>query len=777
LVRCSSTKSLIGFGSSGVGNLLVRGMSISSEPAGLLQHLSAAVGKYKLPHALAQLVDLLAVETGLGEFFIERRRLGLVEHVYRLDNSQQALSLEIHSDKFDLRSRDPMRRVVVKRNALLQGQALRLHVRLGNYDDTIGDRLVDMPADAAGVTVEANTHVTDVSIVAFDEAGERVDSVGGAGWFVWLLIPGSLIPAIVIRTFGVKQSRVVLEQVSAFMQGSNFGLGVLGTVDELPPPFAGSPSAPDLERRPRLHTTSFESPTAGDRSGTLDVLRKSTFAINRFLGERTFRGESKWFEAGASGQVEVIRWIKAKLESPTTAKAYLVDPFLGPAALTRVIARQGHENLNLTIVVSPGGIDPDADDPDARASGDHIGKLVAAAEEWTDRLCGSISIVHVQRGEGRRRAFHDRYLVLINNADVPQVFLLSNSLSRAAGIWPFAISEFDRPTAWEVRGYVEDLLEGKGDRQLVPKVVWQASLKSTAELMPRVAPEGSELQEPDWVEPLRRLIVILWRALGGMPGHREAVIAAIDAFIANWPTGIDITASGGALFAQFGHRPEVIGWLSSRLENRTAEQQELASYLDGELLRQFIGKLPPNELGASGYLQPQTDRDPYFQRLALAIIREINPTNYVRDKLNPAMHALVQTIELQRGNRPSGDSLSGAMCLINIGLRVAIASTKSEATQRIGLAVDYVHWYGRLTRSEIAATLLDSEYGRFPGLSDDVDSAAALVLKAGELFGEPIDAATSRLRDDQLIVSSVKAALVDSNKPSSSDAAVAIPSG
>jgi hypothetical protein len=60
----------------GVGNLLVRGMSIAGEPAGLLQHLSAAVGKYKLPRALAQLVDLLAVETGLGEFFIERRRLG-----------------------------------------------------------------------------------------------------------------------------------------------------------------------------------------------------------------------------------------------------------------------------------------------------------------------------------------------------------------------------------------------------------------------------------------------------------------------------------------------------------------------------------------------------------------------------------------------------------------------------------------------------------------------------------------------------------------------------
>jgi MFS family permease len=34
------------------------------------------------------------------------------------------------------------------------------------------------------------------------------------GWFLWALIPGALIPAIVIRGFGIKQSRIVLEQVS-----------------------------------------------------------------------------------------------------------------------------------------------------------------------------------------------------------------------------------------------------------------------------------------------------------------------------------------------------------------------------------------------------------------------------------------------------------------------------------------------------------------------------------------------------------------------------------
>jgi MFS transporter, putative metabolite:H+ symporter len=35
------------------------------------------------------------------------------------------------------------------------------------------------------------------------------------GWLLWILIPGALLPALLIRTFGIKQAGVVLEQVSA----------------------------------------------------------------------------------------------------------------------------------------------------------------------------------------------------------------------------------------------------------------------------------------------------------------------------------------------------------------------------------------------------------------------------------------------------------------------------------------------------------------------------------------------------------------------------------
>jgi len=34
------------------------------------------------------------------------------------------------------------------------------------------------------------------------------------GWFLWIVVPGALLPALLIRCFGIRQSRAVLEQVS-----------------------------------------------------------------------------------------------------------------------------------------------------------------------------------------------------------------------------------------------------------------------------------------------------------------------------------------------------------------------------------------------------------------------------------------------------------------------------------------------------------------------------------------------------------------------------------
>jgi hypothetical protein len=73
-------------------------------------------------------------------------------------------------------------------------------------------------------------------------------------------------------------------------------------------------------------------------------------------------------------------------QKPGVAKAFLVDPFLGSEALQRVIARQGNENINLTILISPGDIDPDTELPDAKAIKGHAEKLTTTANEWSDKL-------------------------------------------------------------------------------------------------------------------------------------------------------------------------------------------------------------------------------------------------------------------------------------------------------------------------------------------------------------------------------------------------------
>src|ERR1700686_1797096 len=34
------------------------------------------------------------------------------------------------------------------------------------------------------------------------------------GWFLWIIVPGALVPAILVRGFGIRQRSMVLEQVS-----------------------------------------------------------------------------------------------------------------------------------------------------------------------------------------------------------------------------------------------------------------------------------------------------------------------------------------------------------------------------------------------------------------------------------------------------------------------------------------------------------------------------------------------------------------------------------
>ena len=208
-------------------------------------------------------------------------------------------------------------------------------------------------------------------------------------------------------------------------------------------------------------------------------MRRNRAVLESLLGPESWRGETRWFSTGAEPQVDVIRWIKQCLEDPGVRAAFMVDPYLGSEALGRIVIRHGNETMSLSIVVSPADVDPDAAELDAKGDPDrHVLILRAAAEEFANQLCGAVSIIHVRRGQGRRQAFHDRYFGHIGQDGVPRVYLLSNSLNKAAGDWPFAVVEFDRVDSWKIFAYVRGLVSGSDrGRALIVDEVWPGTAK------------------------------------------------------------------------------------------------------------------------------------------------------------------------------------------------------------------------------------------------------------------------------------------------------------
>src|SRR3546814_19288178 len=53
------------------------------------------------------------------------------------------------------------------------------------------------------------------------------------------------------------------------------------------------------------------------------------------------------------------------------------------------------------------------------------------------------------------------------------------------------------------------------------------------------------------------------------------------------------------------------------------------------------------------------------------------------------------------------DAHEATLCLSIIALNVAVLADAPES-HRIGVATDYIHWFGRLMRSDIAAKMYDA---------------------------------------------------------------------
>jgi hypothetical protein len=714
---------------SGVGLLYRKGV-VSNEPFKTLREaLDKSLKPGTTPKILRALVARIGELSGIHDIFKQRRPIGIVDYFYRAaaTTGVDGPLFDVVPEKLDFRTKAPMLQVHVRRYAAPLDQKFKVQVTLRNHDQVLRSALLEIEADVPEVVVSAPAHITDVSLSVFDNMGNLADQLNGK-----------------------------------FNQGIQFGLSARGAVDTLPPPFPGSPNSPDLEARHRIHTMAFEGPSIANRSGGLDALRKQDANVSALIGPLSPEFENIWFERGVQGQLEVIRWIKKKIEKPGIRKAYLFDPYLGSDALKRVVARQGNETAELFIVVSPGDIDPDADTTEASAASDYLAKLARTATEWAEKLAGRISVIHIKRGDGSRQALHDRYLCVVDQKGDPTAYLLSNSLSKAAGDWPFAISELDRVMSWRVCSYILELVQGHAkDCNLQAEVIWTSANGSTAAQPSVSAVSPPTDSQPSWVAAVNALLSDIWNIIIRNSEFKVQVGARVDAFLRAWPQGVDMDKLADALFKVVSHRDAIVVFVSDRL--RDGGRAELANLLDDKQLDRFLGLLPDFD-HKGGWFVPFGARRIVLENLGRTIARRQNATNFVRARLNPKIHELVTMIETQRlDSALAWDLHEAGVFLSIIALQVATDSEGTSERFRIGVATDHIHWLGRLMRSDVAATAYVAPDTVPPGWLDDLVFAAQQIAKARRRLGEALDAPIGRVKDDPWVPPVFKSAIAVSS--------------
>ena len=566
------------------------------------------------------------------------------------------------------RGKEPCRRIRLTRSPTFDGD-ITVCIEAKSWNSIIFDGQVRMLAGEAVKEIDVGAHVTSLVAKVYDvQTGELIDA-----------------------------------ETQILSQTINIGLSGQVATDVLPPPFRAAPPAPDLTERKRISTSSFKVDGRG-RSGGFDVMNTNSAVFEAIAGSKGWTPEVRFFDRGANDQLEVIRWIKSKLEDTKVQEVFLVDPFLGSEALKRVVLRQGNESVKLTIVVSPGNIDPDATSTDAAGNaGQHIASLVATAEAAAQPLCGEIEIVHVKRGGGTRQAFHDRYLGLKHRDGSIQAFLLSNSLSKAAGDWPFSVVELNAPTAWRIASYVAGLLAGDDgtDKELTAETVWASGAGPFP--LPTASIERDPAAEAISVAYFELCELISRKALSS----DESVNAIVDRLVESLPSFTEARPMAELLVAGMHGREALLQPLSHRLSETTG-YETVATSIGDLAVERLLASLDPNQ--EKVWFPPELS---VLEFIGDTLAQRPNGTNVLRDDFNTRTDRFARDVEIGRVVEDSIRRLLAGLALTIVGLRVAACRSGTVPLKfRRGIAKDYIHALGRLLSSTVSRQLFERPVDR-----------------------------------------------------------------
>ena len=200
--------------------------------------------------------------------------------------------------------------------------------------------------------------------------------------------------------------------------------------------------------------SSHRSIIGGDRNGSWRAFSNSM--QNFTLQRSTSDCADKWFPKGIKGEIGAISHLNKLLNSGSIERAVIVDPWFGADSVARLLLRLSSQGMKIDVITSWLSTDPDTNNP--ILSNANPTKILEASLDKTRHLLNPFVTV-TNLVDGRNQAFHDRYLLIYPHEGITKTFLLSNSINKMAGNWPFAMSLLAPSVTIEVQRYIEGLLK------------------------------------------------------------------------------------------------------------------------------------------------------------------------------------------------------------------------------------------------------------------------------------------------------------------------------
>lgn len=170
-------------------------------------------------------------------------------------------------------------------------------------------------------------------------------------------------------------------------------------------------------------------------------------------------GSDRWFQRGIAEEVDVIAHFNSLLDGARVSAGTIVDPYFGVDTLKRVIMRLESLDVDLTVVTSLLTSDPETNETNLDLLNELQTMLRDVRSSGIPNAARRLTVLNLV--DGPRKAFHDRYLVLAPHEGEREIYLLSNSLNRMAGKWPFCMSRLEGAAARDAALYIDGLVNGR----------------------------------------------------------------------------------------------------------------------------------------------------------------------------------------------------------------------------------------------------------------------------------------------------------------------------